>query len=132
MEEKFSVSLELMIQKFKEKAKQVQDVSKNVANKIKENMSVNVGSSAFKEATAESELLLNKINDIKATLQMASDNPKLLPKQDVLEMRVELEKLENQYTKLNQKGNMFSASFNNIQKGMDKSMKKAKRFALSL
>jgi hypothetical protein len=132
MEEKFSVSLELMIQKFKDKVKQVKDVSKNVANKIKENMSVDVGGGAFKGMNAESELLLNKINDIKATLQMASDNPKLLPKQDILEMRVELEKLEGQYNKINKSSNMFSSSFNKIQDGMNKSLKSAKRFTLSL
>ena len=132
MEEKFSVSLELMIQKFKDKAKQVQEVSKNVASKIKENMSVNVGGGAFKEMTAESELLLNKINDIKATLEMAKTDPKWLPKQDILEMRVELEKLEEQYNKLNQSSNMFSASFNKIQSEMNKSLKSAKRFTLSL
>lgn len=132
MEEKFSVSLELMIQKFKDKAKQVQEVSKNVANKIKENMSVNVGGGAFKSMTAESELLLNKINDIKATLEMAKTDPKWLPKQDILEMRVELEKLEAQYNKLNQKSNIFSNSFKKIQDGMNKSLKSAKRFTLSL
>ncbi len=132
MEEKFSVSLELMIQKFKDGAKKAQEVSQNVASKIKENMSVNVGSNAFKGMNAESELLLNKINDIKATLQMANDDPKLLPKQDILEMRVELEKLENQYNKINQSSNMFSSSFNKIQDGMNKSLKSAKRFTLSL
>lgn len=132
MEEKFSVSLELMIQKFKDKAKQVQEVSKNVANKIKENMSVNVGGGAFKQMSAESELLLNKINDIKATLEMAKTDPKFLPKQDILELRAELERLENQYNKLNQSSNMFSASFNKIQAGMNKSLKSAKRFTLSL
>jgi hypothetical protein len=132
MEEKFSVSLELMIQKFKDKAKQVQEVSKNVASKIKENMSVNVGGSAFKSMTAESELLLNKINDIKATLEMAKTDPKWLPKQDILEMRVELEKLEKQYSKLNQSSGIFSNSFKKIQDGMNKSLKSAKRFTLSL
>ncbi len=132
MEEKFSVSLELMIQKFKDKAKQVQDVSKNVANKIKENMSVNVGGGAFKQMSAESENLLNKINDIKATLTMAKTDSKLFSKTEVLEMRAELEKLEKQYAKLNQKSNMFSASFNKIQDGMNKSLKSAKRFTLSL
>lgn len=132
MEEKFSVSLELMIQKFKDKAKQVQEVSQNVASKIKENMSVDVGTNAFEGMNAESELLLSKINDIKATLQMASDNPKLLPKQDILEMRVELEKLEGQYNKINQSSNMFSSSFNKIQDGMNKSLKKAKKFTMSL
>lgn len=132
MEEKFSVSLELMIQKFKDGAKKAQEVSKNVSNKIKDNMSVDVGSNAFKGMNAESELLLNKINDIKATLQMANDNPKLLPKQDILEMRVELEKLEGQYNKINQSSNMFSSSFNKIQDGMNKSLKSAKRFTLSL
>ena len=126
MEEKFSVSLELMIQKFKDKAKQVQDVSKNVASKIKENMTVDVGGGAFRDMTAESELLLNKINDIKATLQMTSENPKLLPKQDVLEMRIELEKLEKQYEKMNSKSSMFSNSFNKINAGMNKSLKSAK------
>lgn len=132
MEEKFSVSLELMIQKFKDGAKKAQEVSKNVSNKIKENMSVDVGTNAFKGMSTESELLLNKINDIKTTLQMASDNPKLLPKQDILEMRVELEKLEKQYNKINQSSNMFSSSFNKIQDGMNKSLKSAKRFTLSL
>jgi hypothetical protein len=132
MEEKFSVSLELMIQKFKDGAKKAQEVSQNVANKIKENMSVDVGSNAFKGMTAESELLLNKINDIKATLQMASADPKFLPKQDILEMRVELEKLEGQYNKINKSSNMFSTSFNKIQDGMNKSLKSAKRFTLSL
>lgn len=132
MEEKFSVSLELMIQKFKDKAKQVQDVSKNVANKIKENMSVNIGGGAFKEMTAESELLLNKINDIKATLEMAKTDPKLFSKTEVLEMRVELEKLEKQYSKLNQSSGIFSDSFKKVQDGMNKSLKSAKRFTLSL
>ena len=132
MEEKFSVSLELMIQKFKEKAKQVQDVSKNVASKIKENMSVDVGGGAFKGMTAESELLLNKINDIKATLNMSKIDNKLFSKTEILEMTAELEKLENQYTKINQKSNIFSNSFNKIQDGMNKSLKSAKRFTLSL
>lgn len=132
MEEKFSVSLELMIQKFKDKAKQVQDVSKNIASKIKENMSVDVGSNAFSGMTAKSELLLNKINDIKATLEMSKADTNLFGKTEILEMRTELEKLENQYTKMNAKSNMFSASFNKIQSGMDKSLKSAKRFALSL
>src|SRR5574344_1084489 len=132
MEEKFSVSLELMIQKFKDGAKKAQEVSQNVASKIKELMSVDVGSNAFKGMNAESELLLNKINDIKATLQMANDNPKLLPKQDILEMQVELEKLEGQYKKINKSSNMFSSSFNKIQDGMNKSLKSAKRFTLSL
>jgi hypothetical protein len=132
MEEKFSVSLELMIQKFKDGAKKAQEVSQNVSNKIKENMSVDIGSNAFKGMNAESELLLNKINDIKATLQMANDTPKLLPKQDILEMRVELEKLEGQYNKINQSSNMFSSFFNKIQDGINKSLKSAKRFTLSL
>jgi len=132
MEEKFSVSLELMIQKFKDKAKQVQDVSKNVANKIKDNMSVDVGGGAFKKMSAESELLLNKINDIKATLSMAKTDSNLFSKTEVLEMTAELEKLENQYTKINQKSNMFSSSFNKIKDGMNKSLKSAKRFTLSL
>ena len=47
MEEKFSVSLELMIEKFKDKAQQTQNIAKKCTNKIKENMSVNVGG-AFK------------------------------------------------------------------------------------
>jgi hypothetical protein len=132
MEEKFSVSLELMIQKFKDKAKQVQEVSKNVASKIKENMSVNVGGGAFKSMTAESELLLNKINDIKATLEMAKTDSKLFSKTEVLELRAELERLEKQYGKLNQSSNMFSSSFNKVQEGMNKSLKSAKRFTLSL
>lgn len=132
MEEKFSVSLELMIQKFKDGAKKAQDVSKNVASKIKENMSVDVGTNAFKGMTAESELLLNKINDIKATLQMAKSDNKLFSNTEVLEMRVELEKLEKQYNKINQSSNMFGSSFNKIQDGMNKSLKSAKRFTLSL
>src|SRR5574344_411606 len=132
MEEKFSVSLELMIQKFKDGAKKAQEVSQNVASKIKENMSVDVGSNAFKGMNVESELLLNKINSIKATLQMANDNPKLLPKQDILEMNAELEKLEGQYNKINKSSNMFSSSFNKIKDGMNNSLKSAKRFTLSL
>src|SRR5574344_781727 len=132
MEEKFSVSLELMIQKFKAGAKKAQEVSQNVASKIKENMSVDVGSNAFKGMNVESELLLNKINDIKATLQMANDNPKLLPKQDILEMNAELEKLEGQYNKINKSSNMFSSYYNKIKDGMNESLKSAKRFTLSL
>lgn len=132
MEEKFSVSLELMIQKFKDGAKKAQEVSQNVASKIKENMSVDVGGGAFKGMTAESELLLNKINDIKATLNMAKTDNKLFSKTEVLEMRVELEKLEGQYNKINQSSNMFGASFNKIQDGMKKSLNSAKRFTLSL
>jgi hypothetical protein len=132
MEEKFSVSLELMIQKFKDNAKRAQEVAKNVGNKIKENMSVPVGGSGFKSVSAEAELLLNKINDIKATLEMAKTDTNLLPKQDILEMRIELEKLEKQYSKLNQSSGIFSNSFKKVQDGMNKSLKSAKRFTLSL
>lgn len=132
MEEKFSVSLELMIQKFKDNAKRVQDVSKNVANKIKENMSVNIGGDTFKSMNAESELLLNKINDIKATLEMAKTDNKLFSTTQILEMNAELKKLENQYDKLNPKSNMFSNSIKNVQDSMSKSLRSAKRFTLSL
>jgi hypothetical protein len=75
---------------------------------------------------------LNKINDIKATLEMAKTDSKLFSKTEVLELRAELERLEKQYNKLNQKSNIFSASFNKIQDGMNKSLKSAKRFTLSL
>ena len=51
---------------------------------------------------------------------------------DVFKLEAELEKLENQYNKLNQKIYIFSASFNKIQDGMNKSLKSAKRFTLSL
>ena len=132
MEEKFSVSLELMIQKFKDGAKKAQEVSQNVSNKIKENMSVDVGSNAFKGMNAESELLLNKINDIKATLNMSKTDSNLFSKTEILEMNAELEKLEGQYNKINKSSNMFSSSFNKIQDGMKKSLNSAKRFTLSL
>ena len=131
MEEKFSVSLELMIQKFKEGAKKAQEVSQNVSNKIKENMSVDVGSNAFKGMNAESELLRKKITRLKGILETPDLVGKMKPSK-ILEMRVELEKLEKQYDKLNSKGNMFSSSFNKIQDGMNKSLKSAKRFTLSL
>lgn len=132
MEEKFSVSLELMIQKFKDNVKKVQDISKNVAGKIKENMSVNVGAGAFKGMTAESELLLNKINDIKATLEMAKTDKNLFTKTEILEMRVELEKLENRYQKINQRNNTFNSTLKRMRENIGQSLKKTKRFTMSL
>jgi hypothetical protein len=128
--EKFSVSLEMVIEKFKEKAKQAQDVSKNVAGKIKENMSVSVGGGAFEEMSAESELLLIKISSLKDEIEAMS--PKAFSAQQILEARVELEKLEKQYDKINSSSNMFGSSFNKIHAGMNKSLKSAKRFTLSL
>lgn len=131
MEEKFSVSLELIIQKFKDNAKKVQEVAKNVGNKIKENMSVPVGGSGFENISAEAELLLNKINDIKATLEMAKTDT-FLSKQDILELRIELEKLENRYNKINKSNSMFNNSLNRVQEVMGKSLHKIKRYTMSL
>ena len=76
MEEKFSVSLELMIQKFKDNAKKVQTVAQNVASKIKENMSVNVDGGSFvrlgktlKIVVKQAEYLKVRMNDIKYLLE---------------------------------------------------------------
>lgn len=131
MEEKFSVTFELMMQKYKDGTQKVQQIAKNVGNKIKENMSVDVGSDAFKGMSAEAELLRRKITDIKGILDTPQIVSKLKPT-EILKMRVELERLEKQYNKLNDKNSMFSSSFKNVQVGINKSLKSAKRFTLSL
>jgi archaellum component FlaC len=79
--------------------------------------------------TAQQELLLNKINDLKATLTLAEQDPKLFAKSEVLDMRVEVEKLQQQLAKLQGVG---VKSTNDISKSVNNGVKSLRRFGLAL
>lgn len=83
----------------------------------------------IKATTAQQQVLLNKINDLKASLEIAGRDPKLFSKSEVLEMRAEVEKLTNQYNKLGSTGNKAN---NEIANSIKKGVSSLRRFALSL
>jgi hypothetical protein len=82
-----------------------------------------------KMATAQQQLLGDKIGDIRATLAAEAEGPGLLNKRETLELRAELEKLEKQYDKLSGATKKTSGSF---EKSFKKARKASKRFVLSL
>lgn len=152
MEGKFSVSLELMIEKFKAKAKQAQDVSKNVANKIKENMSVKP---TFDIDTTNVKLVESRMRELNQTVLESQEiiqygikypawyswNTETIQKaeKDLKSANAEIEYINSSLSTMNtnldknsKSSIFFSNSFNKIQDGMNKSLKSAKRFTLSL
>ena len=81
------------------------------------------------QATAQQELLLNKINDLKATLQLADADPKLFRPSEVMEMRAEVEKLTGQYNRL---GTTAKKTNNDISTSIKKGVTSLRRFGLAL
>ncbi len=139
MEEKFSVSLELMIQKFKDNAQKAQNIARNVASRIKQNMSVNVDTYnieklkiRLKDLQKEKEGLLSTLN----VFDKMSDATKKLNaekleqvKNRLSEIDLEIEKINNT---LNKTSNTSEKTFKNVNNIFNKGIKKAKRFTMSL
>lgn len=130
MDEKFSVSLELALNKWKSQMATVKKSMQNIGKVAKS--SIAIDDSSIRNMTAQQELLKNKILDIQATLQMASQDTKLFSPSEVLEMRVELEKLESQLNDTTKSSTAFKRVGDNISNTMKKGMQSAKRFTLSL
>lgn len=70
------------------------------------------------------EQLETKLNDLKATLSIASENEGILSNSEILETEAQVEKLTNQLTKLKAKQNeLDSENWNNINKNIEKANK---------
>jgi exonuclease VII small subunit len=152
MEEKFSVSLELMIQKFKDNAKKVQTVAQNVASKIKENMSVkpifDIDITNVKLVESRMQELNQIVEESQEIIQYGIKNPawaswntETIQKAEkgLKNANAEIEYINSSLSTMNtnldknsKSSTFFSNSLKNIQNGMDKSLKKVKRFTLSL
>lgn len=130
MQEKFSVGLELVVDKFNSKIEGVKKAIGSIGQVAKNGIVLD--SSSIKSYTAEQDRLLYKINDIKATLEMATSDPKLFGTYEILEMRSELEKLEGQLQKTTQTSSLFSKVGDKISTTLNKSIGNVKRFTLSL
>ena len=130
MNEKFSVSLELALNKWKSQVATVKKSMQDIGKVTKG--SIAIDDSSIKNMTAQQEQLKNKILDIQATLQMASQDTKLFSPTEVLEMRAELEKLESQLDGTTQSSTAFKKVGDNISNTMKKGMQSAKKFTLSL
>ena len=130
MDEKFSVSLELALNKWKSQMATVKKSMQNIGKVAKS--SIAIDDSSIKNMTAQQELLKNKILDIQQTLVMAQQDTKLFSPSEVLEMRAELEKLESQLNDTTKSSTAFKKVGDNISATMKKGMKSAKRFTLSL
>jgi len=85
--------------------------------------------SAISSTTAQQQLLLNKINDLKATLSFADQDPKLFSKTEILQMRAEVEKLEKQLYKMQ---NTSNNTGNNLSKAFENGAKSVKRFLFNM
>lgn len=130
MDEKFSVSLELALNKWKSQMATVKKSMQNIGKVAKS--SIAIDDSSIRNMTAQQELLKNKILDIQQTLTMANQDSKLFSPSEVLEMRVELEKLENQLNDTTKSSTAFKKVGDNISNTMKKGMQSAKKFTLSL
>ena len=127
--EKFGFELEVKTNKAKQEINDVRTMMKNFGDKVK--MSIGIDTREF---TAEQEYLQLKLNDLKSTLQMASEDKTMFSPHEVLEMRVEAEKLEKQLSKTNaEMKNMGTTDFGkNFSKGLSGAVKSVKRFSLAL
>ncbi|HHX79965.1 MAG TPA: hypothetical protein GX692_02755 [Acholeplasmataceae bacterium] len=152
MEEKFSVSLELMIQKFKDNAKRVQNITKNVSNKIKENMSVkpifDIDITNVKLVESRMQELNQIVEESQEIIRYGIKNPAWASwntetiqkaEKDLKNANAEIEYINSSLSTMNtnldknsKSSTFFSNSFKKVQDGMNKSLKSAKRFTLSL
>ena len=82
-----------------------------------------------KQFDAQIKVLKNKLNDIEASLQMASKDKTLFSTREIEEMEAEAENLRNKIGSL--QGD-FKKTNKETSKGFDKGIKTLKRFALSL
>ena len=82
-----------------------------------------------KQFDAQIKVLKNKLNDIEASLQMASKDKTLFSTREIEEMEAEAENLRNKIGSL--QGD-FKKTNKETSKGFDKGIKSLKRFALSL
>lgn len=130
MDEKFSVSLELALNKWKSQVATVKKSMQSLGQTAKS--SIAIDDSSIKNMTAQQELLKKKIIDIQQTLVMAGQDTKLFSPSEVLEMRAELEKLESQLNQTTKSSTAFKKVGDNISNTMKKGMQSAKRFTLSL
>ena len=82
-----------------------------------------------KQFDAQIKVLENKLNDIEASLQMASEDKTLFSPREIEEMEAEAEKLRNQIGQL--RGD-FKKQTVETDKGFDRNISKIKRLGLSL
>lgn len=132
MQEKFSVSLEMTLNKFKSQVETAKSKMRELGEATKS--SIKLDDAPLKEMSATQELLLQKISDIKKGLA----DEELLPKsfqrssEEMLSTRAELERLEKQYEKTNIVAGKFNSTANKMGGMFEKGLKSAKRFTLSL
>ena len=125
MEEKYGIELELITSKFNEKINQIKSSFSGIKDKKIE----------FSSNTAQLEYLEYEIKEISALLADNARKP-FMNESEALKTQAQLEKITQRYNKLKQaaedveiQGNKTSNSLSN---GIDKTMSKLKRFALSL
>lgn len=82
-----------------------------------------------KQFDAQIKVLKNKLNDIEASLQMASKDKTLFSTREIEEMEAEAEKLRNKIGSLQED---FKKTNKKTSKGFDKCIKSLNRFALSI
>lgn len=125
MNEKYGIELELIIQKFNQKINKVKNAFKGIENK-----NIHVGYDG-----AELESVIIKMKELQGLLDANAKKP-FMSSEEVLKTRVQLEKLNKQYTKLAQNQDNIktkgSLGFNDMSRGVDKITSKIKRFGLAL
>ena len=125
MNEKYGIELELIMQKFNQKINKVKSAFKGIENK---NIHVDYNG-------AELESVIIKMKELQGLLDANAKKP-FMSSEEVLKTRVQLEKLNKQYTKLAQNQDNIkvkgSIGFNNMSKGVDQITSKIKRFGLAL
>lgn len=129
MQEKFSVSLEMTLNKFKSQVETAKSKMRELGEATKS--SIKLDDAPLKEMSATQELLRKQINDLKGTLEDPITS-KMFRSHEVLEMRAELERLEKQYDKTNIVAGKFNSTTNKMGGMFEKGLKSAKRFTLSL
>jgi len=121
--EKYGIELDLVLDKFRSKMQQVKSSIQGVGEK-KINLTAN---------TAQLRYIKSQIEEIQYLLSKADKGFEV---GDTLKLEAQLEKLTQQYNKLIGKQKELQATstiaHNNIEKGLDRSVTKIKRFGLAL
>lgn len=112
----------------------VQQIANSSASSFSSaSVSVSKYKNEIKSTVAQQEFLTKKINDLKSSLNFENSN-KIFSSDEILEMRVEVEKLEKQLYNLQNVGKNVDVSMhsNNTSKSINKAIGSVKKFALSL
>lgn len=124
LEEKFSIRLEADISGVNKALDRVKNMTQSFGNRQKLNLGVD---------GAQFELMSNRLGDLRTELEWLLEQPAGAQSMAVMQVRAEIEKLEQQLEKAQPTAKSFFDQFKkNTEKSFSKGLKKVRRFTLAL